>query len=101
MIVNLVFFLIVTLIVSLATTFLYTLLDKWGLWEYLIVHADSWVIKVIKKDSDILSRLFSCSFCTMWWMSLLICICLAIISGEIILVLVPVCSVPLSRAFLV
>lgn len=93
-------FLGTVLIVALVVTFFYTLLNKWGVWEYLQIHADGWMEEnfpqFVWKD-DLLNQLFSCTFCTTWWMSLIVCIFAAIFSGYWLFLLVPFCSTPISR----
>lgn len=90
-------FLAAVFIVSLVVTFLYILLSKWGVWEYLQVHADDWVSTITHKESDLLNRLFSCTFCTTWWTSVILCLFLLIFTGEWSFLLVPFCSTPISR----
>lgn len=90
-------FLMITVIVALVVTFLYTLLNKWKVWEYLQVHADDWFCIAFNKDTDFFNQLFSCVFCTTWWMSVIICFFAAIFSGYWLFLLVPFCSTPISR----
>lgn len=90
-------FLMIVIIVALVVTFLYTLLNKWRVWEYLQVHADDWFCVTFGKDTDFFNRLFSCVFCTTWWMSVIICFFAAIFSGYWFFLLVPFCSTPISR----
>ena len=71
-------FLELVIIVALVVTFFYILMNKWGVWEYLQVHADAWVSKIIHRDLDFFNRLFSCVFCTTWWTSVILCLILAI-----------------------
>ncbi len=92
-------FLMITVVVALVVTFLYTLLNKWKVWEYLQVHADGWLEEVWPRmaQKEILNQLFSCAFCTTWWMSVIICFFAAIFSGYWLFLLVPFCSTPISR----
>ena len=90
-------FLGTVIIMALAVAFFYTLMSKWGVWEYLQVHADAWVLKITHKDSDLFNQLFSCVFCTTWWTSVIVCLVLAIYIGEWNILLVPFCSTPISR----
>ena len=69
-------FLGTVVIVALAVAFFYTLMSKWGVWEYLQVHADAWASKITHKDSDLFNQLFSCVFCTTWWTSVIVCLVL-------------------------
>jgi len=93
-------FLCSVFIVALVVAFLYTLFNKWGLWEYLQIHADAWLEKITKKDTDILNRLFSCTFCTTWWLTVLVCLISLTFTGELFFLLVPFCSTPISRFLL-
>lgn len=90
-------FLETVLIVALAVSFIWTVLYKWGVWEYLQVHADAWFEDFTQTESDLFNRMFSCTFCTCWWLSVLICIPSAVIAGDWHILLVPFCSVPLSK----
>lgn len=93
-------FLEMTVIVALIVTFFYTLMNKWGVWEYLQVHADAWFEKVFHRETTLLNQLFSCVFCTTWWTSVILCLVLAICTGNWTILLVPFCSTPLSRHLL-
>lgn len=90
-------FLGTVVVVALAVAFFYTLMSKWGVWEYLQVHADAWASKITHKDSDLFNQLFSCVFCTTWWTSVIVCLVLAICIGNWAILLVPFCSTPISR----
>jgi len=93
-------FLMAVIIVALVVTFIYTLLNKWKVWEYLQVHADGWLEKICPHlvwRYYPMNKLFSCVFCTTWWMSVIICIFAAIFSGYWLFLLVPFCSTPISR----
>lgn len=94
-------FLGIVAIVALVVTFFYTLMNKWGVWEYLQVHADSWLEKVWPRLAwkGLLNRLFSCPFCTIWWASVILCLVLTICTGNWLILLVPFCSTPISRHF--
>lgn len=97
---SLVRFLGITAVVALLATFIYILLMKWGVWEYLQVHADAWISKLIHKEVSFFNKLFSCPFCITWWVSVLICIFFFILSGYVEILLVPFCSTPLARHLL-
>ena len=56
------------LLVALLVNFLRTLAIKWGILEYLQVNA----------PNEFFHKLFSCDFCQSFWLSLFICIFLAI-----------------------
>lgn len=74
-------------IVSLLSAFFLGVAQKWGLIEWLQVHA----------PNDFLNRLFSCKFCCSFWMSVAICIGASIGAGDWILMLVPFCSTVIAR----
>lgn len=74
-------------IVSLLSAFSLGVAQKWGLIEWLQVHA----------PNDFLNRLFSCKFCCSFWMSVAICIGASIGAGNWILMLVPFCSTVIAR----
>lgn len=84
MIVEFVFWVI---IVSLLTAFFLGLAEKWGVIEWLQVHA----------PNDFLNRLFSCKFCCSFWTGVAICIGASIGAGDWILMLVPFCSTVIAR----
>lgn len=92
-------FLGIVVVVALVVAFLYILMNKWGIWEYLQVHADGWLEKIWPTLAwkGLFNQLFSCSFCTTWWMSVIICLVLAICIGNWAILLVPFCSTPISR----
>jgi len=93
-------FLVIVIIVALVVAFFWTLLYKWNVWEYLQVHADAWFEKIFHKETSFFNKMFSCTFCTCWWMSVIICIFVALLSRDWHLLLVPFCSVPLSKFIL-
>jgi len=91
-------FLAVVIIVATLVAFFYILLSKWGVWEYLQVHADGWVSKIFPRyNGEILNQLFSCSFCTTWWVTFIPCLILALILKDASVLLIPLCSTPISR----
>lgn len=92
-------FLTTIVIVALVVAFFYILLNKWRVWEYLQIHADGWLEKIWPRmaQKEILNQLFSCAFCTIWWMSVIICFFTAVFSGCWFFLLVPFCSTPISR----
>ena len=89
-------------VVALVVTFLYSLLNKWSVWEYLQVNADSLLERIFPRltKRGFFNQLFSCIFCTTWWMSVIICIFAAIFSGYWLFLLVPFCSTPVSKHLL-
>lgn len=75
------------IVIALMASFFLGLAVKWGLIEFLQVHA----------PNDFLNRLFSCKFCCSFWMSVAICIGASIGTGDWILMLVPFCSTVIAR----
>ena len=65
---NLIEFVCVILMVALLVKFFRTLAEKWGILEYLQAHA----------KSDFTYKLYSCEFCQSFWLSLGVCVILAI-----------------------
>lgn len=88
------------LLVSLADAFAITLAKKWGIVEYLQVHADDWVYRLTKIDTNLLNQLFSCDFCMSWWISWFFSLILCMIQGDWMLVAVPFFATPLGRKLL-
>lgn len=74
-------------VISTAAAFFLGLLVKWGVVEWLQVHA----------PSDFLARLFNCKFCMSWWVSVGISLTLSVVTGQWWLLLVPVCSTVIAR----
>ena len=74
-------------VVALIAAFALALADKWGIIEYLQVHA----------PSDFWNRLFSCSFCCSWWACVVISLSLLIATREWFFVAVPLCSTIITR----
>ena len=72
-------FLVWAVLVALAVKFLRTLADKWGILEYLQLHATEIQDKLpIKLPTDFMYKLFSCEFCQSWWLGICLSILLAI-----------------------
>ena len=74
-------------VVALVAAFLLGLAQKWGLLEWLQVHA----------PNDWLHELFTCKFCCSWWVSLAISIVAAFAAMNATLFLVPFCSTVIAR----
>lgn len=62
-------FVIYVVLVALGVKFLLTLSEKWGIREWLQLHA----------PNEFFHKLFSCDFCCSWWLGVGICIVLAIL----------------------
>ena len=74
-------------IVSLSAAFFLGLAVKWHWLEWLQKHA----------PNDFLNKLFSCKFCCSWWMSVIISLILCVITGNLWLLAVPVCTTVITR----
>lgn len=73
--------------VALAAAFFLGLAVKWGWLEWLQVHA----------PSEFFSKLFNCKFCCSFWMGVLICVTLFVITGKAMVLLAPVCTTVITR----
>lgn len=61
------------------TAFVMSLLNKWGIIEWIQVHA----------TNDFIHRLSSCHFCCSWWCGLIIATTFAAVTGEWRLIFLP------------
>jgi hypothetical protein len=93
-------FLVIAVILASVIAFLYILFNKWGLWEFLQVNADDWLERTFKIKTDLLNRLFSCPFCTIWWISVIVCLFLAFSFWEPGYLAMPFVSTVISRKLL-
>lgn len=94
---NWVSFLAFTAVFSSVIAFVYTLLFKWKVIEWFQVHLDSYFEDMLGIKLSLFNKMFSCSFCTIWWMSIVICLVLFFILGDIRFMLVPFVSTTISR----
>lgn len=83
--------------IACLSSFVYQLLGKWRVWEYLQVHADYWLFKVFKKETDLMNRAFSCVFCLTWWLSVIFSLILLVIEGDWLYAIVPLFSSPIAK----
>ena len=74
-------------IVATIVAFLLSLCVKFGLLEWLQVHA----------PNAFFEKLFNCKFCCSFWASLLISLILSLTTGQWELLAVPVCSTIIAR----
>jgi len=74
-------------VVILAAAFLLSLARKWGIIEWLQVHA----------PTDFLYKLFSCKFCTSFWTGVAISLTLWMVTGAWQMLLIPICSTVIVR----
>lgn len=80
-------FLSLTVLVALSASFFLSLGVKWGLIEWLQLHA----------PNDFLNRVFSCKFCCSWWVSVFISLFLWLILQENLILAIPVCSTVIAK----
>ena len=74
-------------VAALADAFMFGLAVKWNWLEWLPVHA----------PNDFFGKLFNCKFCCSWWVSVLISVTLSLVTGQWVLLAVPVCSTIITR----
>lgn len=77
------------IVVGLFASWLLVIADKWGVREWLQVHA----------PCDFLYKLFMCNFCTSWWLNVAICLTLAIITNKGVMLAIPLISTMITRRF--
>lgn len=82
-------FLCWAMVVGLLGAWLLTLADKWGIREWLQVHA----------PNDFLYRLFSCNFCCAWWIGVVISLTLSATNGRWEMLFVPLISTMITRRY--
>lgn len=87
MAIDMVTFVLSIVVVALAAAFFLGLASKWGWLEWLQVHA----------PNDLIHELLMCKFCCSWWMGVALSVVLALIFGEWWVLLVPLCSTPVTR----
>ena len=73
--------------VAFAAAFLLGLANKWGWIEWLQVHA----------PNAFFEKLFNCKFCCSWWVSVLISLTLCVVTGQVSLLAIPICSTIITR----
>lgn len=75
-------FAVAVALVALAVKFLRTLAEKWGILEWLQVHA----------PNEFLHKLFTCSFCQSFWLGLAICVVLVVFGAPLYWLSIPIFS---------
>lgn len=75
-------YLSLVVLVSLFVKFLRTLGEKWGIIEYLQVHA----------PNEFLHKLFTCGFCQSFWLGMIICVALVLCGCPATYLFVPIFS---------
>ena len=79
----------VVVLVALMASWVVSLMAKWGIVEYLQVHGN-----------DLISRMASCDFCLSWWACVAVSLGASLVSGEWVILTVPVFSTTLTRRLL-
>ena len=74
-------------VVALAAAFLLGLAVKWHWLEWLQTHA----------PNDFFNKLFNCKFCCSWWVNVAISLTLCVVTGQWLLLAVPICSTVITR----
>lgn len=82
-------FLCWAVVVGLLGSWLLTLADKWGVREWLQVHA----------PNEFLYELFMCNFCCSWWVGVIISLFLLVVTGQCEMLAVPLISTTITRKF--
>lgn len=82
----------IAMIIACVTTFVVTLMHKWGFIEYMQVNADNF--------PEVVNKLFSCDFCLSWWSSVIICISVAIVTFNLYILLCPFVATPIAKFLL-
>lgn len=82
-------FIIVVMLVALGATFVFLVVEKWGLIDFMQMYA--------RRIFGPFHKLPSCVFCMLFWLCVLIAVPLAIISN-IFYLAVPLFSAPLAKA---
>lgn len=70
---------------SLAVRFVITVLDKWGILEWMQ-----------SRSNEFFHKLLTCSFCRSFWTAAILCIVAFIISGYWPILIVPIFVAPLG-----
>ena len=71
---------------ALLSAFVLSLMQKWKVLEWLQVHANEFFYKM-----------FTCRFCMSFWVAMIICIFVAVITGKWIVLLAPMFSCNLTK----
>lgn len=74
-------------VVGLAVAFFGSLAVKWGWLEWLQIHA----------PNDFIHKLLMCKFCCSFWMAIIICLVLSIVTGDWWIMIAPLCSTVIAR----
>ena len=82
-------FILFTIIVALIASFIVLLLNKVGVLEWMQI-----------KGNEFISKMANCHFCLSFWVALIISIFIAFYFQNPILILVPICSTPITRILL-
>lgn len=73
-------FLCFVVLLALAVKFFRTLAEKWGIIEWLQIHA----------PNEFFSELFRCEFCQSFWLGVGLCLITSIITGSWIFMIAPI-----------
>ena len=76
----------IVVMIALAAAFVVLLLKKWGIAEWYQIHGNEFV-----------SKLFSCDLCMSFWVSVVMSMAVAAVTGDIFVCMMPVLSTPITR----
>lgn len=74
-------------VIALAAAFALGLASKWGILEWLQVHA----------PNEFFEKMFNCKFCCSFWVGVIISLTLCVITGQWMIMLAPVCTTVITR----
>lgn len=75
------------MVIALAAAFTLGLASKWGILEWLQVHA----------PNEFFEKMFNCKFCCSFWVGVIISLTLCVITGQWMIMLAPVCTTVITR----
>lgn len=75
--------------IALSAAFIITLLNKWGIIEYVQVHGN-----------DFFSKMFRCDFCLSFWCGVILAFVWALATGDIRVLAAPLFSTIVTRNLL-
>lgn len=81
-----------SMVVACVTAFVVTLLHKWGIVEYMQIHADEY--------PELVNKLFACDFCLSWWVSVFFCLIIFVPLSNLLVLLCPFIATPVAKSLL-
>ena len=74
-------------VIALAAAFALGLATKWGIIEWLQIHA----------PNDFFEKMFNCKFCCSFWVGTIISLTLCVVTGVWWLMFAPICTTMITR----